>query len=41
MISLADALGSDVCFWHKADVDIMPTDVRFRGQSRHHADVLE
>lgn len=31
----------DVAFWPLADVEIMPTDVRYQAQSRHHADMLE
>jgi hypothetical protein len=25
------AKAADVCFWHKADIAMTPTDVRFRG----------
>jgi hypothetical protein len=27
--------GSDVCFWHKADITTRSTNVRFWGQSGH------
>jgi hypothetical protein len=24
-------MGRNVCFWHKADIEVMPSDVRFWG----------
>jgi hypothetical protein len=26
---------ANVCFWHLADIEVMPSNVRFRGQSGH------
>jgi hypothetical protein len=28
---------NDVCFWHKADINDVRTNVRFRGNSEHRA----
>ena len=32
---------ADVSFWRKADIPVRSADVRFWGQSRHHADEVD
>src|ERR1700692_765440 len=34
-----DRVSDDVCFWHKADVQALQNNVRYRGQSKRDAEI--